>query len=146
MPGFLNPWISGMYGLKFSIFSFTSIATSWQAGISLKCLTHLKIVLKALLTFCSSCSASMVVRGSFIQLSYHFSQSDAVSHMFLNGSKSLTNRPSLSYCFQQIKINVEVSGWTLRPKTIYFFFLNELFLNSHSLVILFYCIMYRTVF
>lgn len=24
--------------------------------------------------------------------------------------------------------------------------LNELFLNSHSLVILFYCIMYRTVF
>ena len=26
------------------------------------------------------------------------------------------------------------------------FFLNELFLYSHSLVILFYCIMYRTVF
>ena len=100
IPGFLKPWISGIYGLKFSIFSFTSIATSWQAGISLKCLTHLKIVLKELLTFASSCSASIVVRGSFIQLSYHFCQSDAVSHMFLNGSKSLINRPSLSYCSQ----------------------------------------------
>lgn len=100
IPGFLKPWMSGMYGLKFSIFSFTSMATSWQAGISLKCLTHLKTVLNALFTFCSSCSASIVVRGSFIQLSYHFCQSEAVNHMFLNGSKSLINRPSLSYCWE----------------------------------------------
>ena len=113
MPGFLNPWMRGMYGLKFSIFSFTSMATSWHAGISLKCLTHLKTVLKALFTFCSSCSASIVVSGSFIQLSYHFCQSDAVSHMFLNGSKSLFSRPSLSYCWE-LKITFTVVNTVLR--------------------------------
>ncbi len=45
MPGFLRPWMRGMYGLKLSICSLMPCATSRQPGISLKCFTHLCMVL-----------------------------------------------------------------------------------------------------
>lgn len=66
-------------------------------GMSLKCFTHLCIVLKESMTCLSHCSASMVVRGSFIQLSCHFIQSEVVNQRFLKGSKSRTSLASLSY-------------------------------------------------
>ncbi len=56
--------------------------------------------LKASLTFLASSSGSMLMRESFIHVSCHFIQSDAVTQRFLYGSNSRDNLPTLSYCRQ----------------------------------------------
>ena len=98
IPGFRRACIRGINGLKSSIHFLTCPAASWHAGMSPNCRIHLWMVLKESLTLFSTCSGSIALNGSLIQLSWLRSHSDVVIHRFLNGSKSLINFESLSYC------------------------------------------------
>lgn len=75
-------------------------------GEFLNCLTHFCIVLKELLTFFSSCSASISMRGPSIQLLHQYSQSDTVVQSSQYGWKSFTILDSFLY-FRKKKKHVK---------------------------------------